>query len=269
MDLNGINLSGVNLKNTIFETHAHYDDGAFDSDRSQLLEDLPNHGVFRMVNASADLISSRKSVELSRQYPYIYAAVGVHPENLPENEKFDFIDELKGTVLDNEKVVAIGEIGLDYHYRTDNKDIQKIAFLKQIELANELDLPVVVHDRDAHGDTLEILEKTCPKGVVHCFSGSVEMAKKVIDLGMYLGVGGVVTFRNAKNIARVIRDIPLETVVLETDAPYLAPEPFRGKRCDSSMIKYTAQKVAEIKGISIDEVLRITKLNAMNLFDMK
>lgn len=262
-------LSDVNLKNAIFETHAHYDDEAFDSDRSQLLENLPNYGIFRMVNASADLISSRKSVELSRQYPYIYAAVGVHPENLSENEKFDFIDELKGIALDNEKVVAIGEIGLDYHYRVDNKDAQKIAFLKQIELANELNLPVVIHDRDAHGDTLEILEKTCPKGVVHCFSGSVEMAKKITDLGMYLGVGGVVTFKNAKTIVDVIKNMSLETVVLETDAPYLAPEPFRGKRCDSSMIKYTAQKVAEIKGISIDEVLRITKLNAMNLFDMK
>lgn len=259
----------MNLKNAIFETHAHYDDEAFDSDRSQLLENLPNYGIFRMVNASADLISSRKSVELSRQYPYIYAAVGVHPENLPEEEKFDFIDELKGIALDNEKVVAIGEIGLDYHYRVDNKDAQKIAFLKQIELANELNLPVMVHDRDAHGDTLEILEKTCPKGVVHCFSGSVEMAKKITDLGMYLGVGGVVTFKNAKTIVDVIKNMSLETVVLETDAPYLAPEPFRGKRCDSSMIKYTAQKVAEIKGISIDEVLRITKLNAMNLFDMK
>lgn len=261
-----MNLDDMDLKNLIFETHAHYDDEAFDSDRSQILNDLLNHGIFRIVNASADLISSGKSVELSRQYPYIYAAIGVHPENLSENETFDFIDKLKSIALDNKKVVAIGEIGLDYHYRTDNKDIQKIAFLKQIELANELNLPVLIHDRDAHGDTLEILEKTCPKGVVHCFSGSIEMAKKVTDLGVYLGIGGVVTFKNAKNIVKVISDIPLETIVLETDAPYLAPEPFRGKRCDSSMIKYTAQKIAEIKDVSINEVLRITKSNAMNLF---
>lgn len=255
--------------NDIFETHAHYDDEAFDTDRDVLLENLPNQNIFAVITAGADIESSKKSIELAKKYNYIYAAVGIHPENLTEEFSSECIGDLKKLIQANDKVVAVGEIGLDYHFRSDNKEIQKKYFSEQINLANELNLPVLVHDRDAHGDTMEILKNYQPKGIVHCFSGSIEMAREVVRLGMYLGVGGVVTFKNAKNIVEVVRQMPLEVLVLETDAPYLAPVPMRGSRCDSSMIKYTAEKIAEIKAIDVQKVLKITKNNAKNLFNVK
>lgn len=253
----------------IFETHAHYDDEAFDEDRYQLLEELPKQGVCGVITAGADLKSSSSAVELAEKYPYVYAAVGVHPENIAENFDADYLDKLEKLVNSSEKVVAVGEIGLDYHLCDDNKQIQKEVFLNQIELANKYNLPILVHDREAHSDTMEILKHTKPKGIVHCFSGSVEMAKEVVKLGMHLGIGGVVTFKNAKTIVDVVREMPLEVMVLETDAPYMAPVPFRGKRCDSSMIKYTAEKIAEIKGISASKVTEVTKSNALKLFGIK
>lgn len=253
----------------IFETHAHYDDEAFDEDRERLLEDLPKKGVCGVITAGADLKSSVLSVELAEKYPYIYAAVGVHPENIGEDFDAGYISKLENLLTSHEEVVAVGEIGLDYHFRDDNKQIQKEVFLKQIELANKYNLPVLVHDREAHGDTMEMLRNTKPKGIVHCFSGSVEMAKEVVKLGMYLGIGGVVTFKNAKTIVEVVREMPLCAMVLETDAPYMAPVPLRGKRCDSSMIKYTAEKIAEIKNIDAQQVCDITKSNAIKLFGIK
>ena len=252
----------------IFDTHAHYDDKAFDEDREVLLKSLPEKGVVGIVNAAADLSSSQLSVKLAEKYPYIYAAVGIHPENL-ENLGDDYISELEKMVTENKKVVAVGEIGLDYHFRKDNKARQTEVFEAQVQLAKKLDLPVIVHDRDAHGDCLKVLENLRPKGIVHCFSGSLEMAKQVVDLGMYIGVGGVLTFKNAKTLLEVVSQIPLEKMVLETDAPYLAPVPMRGKRCDSSMIKYAAQKIAQLKGLSARRVYEVTLQNALKIFKIK
>ena len=251
----------------IFETHAHYDDEAFDGDRDLLLQNLQNQGVCNIITAGADLKSSFDAIQISKKYEYIYAAVGIHPENIDES-CFDenYLEKLDNMISENEKVVAVGEIGLDYHFKTDNKEKQKEVFINQIKLANKCGLPVLVHDREAHGDTMEILNNLKPKGIVHCFSGSLEMAREVAKLGMLLGIGGVVTFKNAKTIVEVVREIPLDFIVLETDAPYMAPTPFRGKRCDSSMIKYTAEKIAEIKSVSVSEVLNATKNNAKKLF---
>ncbi len=253
----------------IFDTHAHYDDSAFDEDREELLKSLPDKDVFAVVNAGADMVSSRKSIKFSEKYPYIYAAVGVHPENINKITTENFIEELEKLILSEKKVVAVGEIGLDYYYNSENKDYQKLIFESQIKLALKHNLPIIVHDREAHGDILRFLEKYRPKGIVHCFSGSLEMAKEIIKFGMYLGVGGVVTFKNAKNLVEVVRNVTLSSIVLETDAPYMAPDPFRGKRCDSSHIKYTAEKIAELKNVEVSEVLKTTKENAMNLFEIK
>ena len=251
----------------IFDTHAHYDDKAFDADREELLLNLPSKNVVGIINQGVDIESSEKSIQLSKSYSYIYSAVGIHPENIPD-EIDDSIYELKKLILDNKKVVAVGEIGLDYNFCSENKEKQKILFESQILLALEHKLPVSVHDREAHEDTLNILKKYHPKGVVHCFSGSLEMAKEIIKLGMYLGIGGVVTFKNAKNIVEVVKNVPLEKLVLETDSPYLAPVPFRGKRCDSSYIKFVAERVAEIKDVRLEDVYRQTLENSKSLFDV-
>lgn len=254
------------MSNLIFDTHAHYDDKSFDEDRAEVLEMLPQKNIYAVVNAGADIESSVKSIEISKKYDYIYSAVGIHPENIP-GKKFDYISSLED-LLKNDKVVAIGEIGLDYHYTKDNKSDQIELFEKQIILAGEHNLPIMVHDREAHGDTMDLLKKHNPKGIVHCFSGSVEMAKEVIKLGMYIGIGGLITFKNAKTAVNVVENIPLSSIVLETDAPYMTPVPFRGTRCDSSHIKYTAEKIAEIKKIDVNEVLKITKENALKIFDL-
>lgn len=226
----------------IFDTHAHYDDEAFESDREELLNSMHEGGVLGIVNASADINSSLSSAKLSEKYPYVFAAVGVHPENL-DGLSEDYTEQIKKIATEHKKVVAIGEIGLDYHFRSDNKEKQIEVFENQVKLANFLDLPVIVHDREAHKDTFDILKKYNPKGIVHCFSGSVEMAKEIVKLGMKLGIGGVLTFKNAKTIVEVVKQIPLSHLVLETDAPYLAPVPFRGKRCNSSYIKFVAEKI--------------------------
>lgn len=254
------------MGNLIFDTHAHYDDKSFDEDRSEVLKMLPKNNVFAVVNAGADIESSVKSIEISKEYDYVYASVGIHPENIPD-DKSDYMKILED-LLKNEKVVAIGEIGLDYHYTKDNKADQIELFENQINLAVNHDLPIMVHDREAHGDTMDLLKKHNPKGIVHCFSGSVEMAKEVIKLGMYIGIGGLITFKNAKTAVNVVENIPLSSIVLETDAPYMTPVPFRGTRCNSSHIKYTAEKIAEIKKIDVNEVLKITKENALKLFNL-
>lgn len=253
------------MQNNIFDTHAHYDDNAFNEDRDVLLNFLTQKGVYNIVNQATDLRTAQISIEFAEKYDYIYAAVGIHPENLdglPDN----YISVLR-ELSKHEKVVAIGEIGLDYYYDIP-KDQQFKVFEEQLILANEIDMPVCVHDREAHGDTLSLLQKHKPKGVVHCFSGSREMAREILKLGMYLGFGGVVTFKNARKSLEVVEETPLERIVLETDAPYLAPVPNRGKRCDSSMIIYTAQKIAEIKNITTEELLRATRENAKRLYNL-
>ncbi|MBW7571537.1 TatD family hydrolase [Caproiciproducens faecalis] len=252
------------LKN-IFDSHAHYDDSAFDGDRDTLLAELPERGIYSVINCGADLDSSRASVRLTADYPYFYAAVGVHPEcvkDTPEN----FLEQLEELAGQN-KVVAVGEIGLDYHFEENApKDVQRAAFENQILLAEKHHLPIIVHDRDAHGDTMEILRRHKPSGVVHCFSGSVEMAMECVRLGMYIGLGGAVTFKNARVPVEVAAAIPLERMLMETDCPYMAPVPYRGKRNDSTLIAYTAARIAEIRGITAEEILKVTRKNAETLF---
>lgn len=251
-----------NIKPLIFDTHAHYDDDIFSVDFDDLVFSLKQAGVGGIVTCGCNKESSLKAIELADKYDIIYAAVGIHPGNVDDGDSAEDIKPL----LNHKKCVAVGEIGLDYYWRQDNKEKQKEIFLSQLKLAREYDLPVLVHDREAHADTLEILKEHKPKGVVHAFSGSVEMAREITKLGMYLGVGGVLTFKNAKALPNVVDDTPMDKILLETDAPYLAPEPFRGKTNHSALIKYTAEKMAEIKGVSADEVLDVTFKNAKILF---
>lgn len=251
----------------IFDSHAHYDSHQFDDDRHEILSDfLPQNKVVGVVNCASDFPSSEFSLQLAEQYDYIYAAVGVHPHEAEASGEWD-ADRLK-QLASHPKCVAIGEIGLDYHYDFSPRDLQKQWFENQIVLANEMGKPIVVHDREAHADTWELLRTHKPAGVVHCFSGSVEMARDILSLGMYIGLGGAVTFKNAKTPVEVARYVPLDRLLLETDCPYMTPVPFRGKRCDSSHIQITAQKIAEIKEISVDELLQVTKQNAYRLFGM-
>ncbi|MGI6256412.1 MAG: TatD family hydrolase [Acutalibacter sp.] len=262
---NGVEHPSTRLRN-IFDSHAHYDDSQFDQDREQLLGwVLPEKGVVGILNMGSDLASCRTTLELTRRYDYIYGGMGIHPEcarELPE----DWLDQLR-TLLKEPKVVAIGEIGLDYHWLDEcPKDRQQEVFAAQLELAEELALPVVIHDREAHGDTLEFLKKYKPAGVVHCFSGSWETAKEILGLGMYIGLGGVVTFKNARHAVEVAQKLPLERLLLETDAPYMAPVPCRGKRNDSSLIAFVAEKIGELRGMDPQAVLDIAAENTCKLF---
>lgn len=248
----------------IFDTHAHYDDPRFDEDRDELLSSLSQKGVIHIVNCGCDLKSSLTTVALTENYSFIYAAVGVHAHEAEEATESD-LNEIK-KLYSNEKVVAVGEIGLDYHYDFSPRERQLEIFERQLILANKLDLPVIVHDREAHEDTMNLLKRHKPKGVVHCFSGSAEMAKEIVKLGMYIGIGGAVTFKNAKKPVEVVEYLPLDRLLLETDAPYMTPVPFRGQRCDSSYIAYTAEKIAEIKDIDVQELIDICNENAKRLF---
>ena len=249
----------------IFDSHAHYDDEAFDADRAEVLQKLPELGICNVVNIGSDLISSEASIALAAQYPYIYAAVGIHPEcaaGLPQ----DYLEQLK-QMLQAPKVVAIGEIGLDYHFEDGAPhDVQKQVFESQLILAKEYDLPVIIHNREAHGDTMELLRKYKPAGVIHCFSGSVEMARELVAMGMYIGLGGVVTFKNVRTPVEVAASIPLDRLLNETDCPYMTPVPFRGKRCDSSLIPYSAAKIAEVRGTTTEKILAAGKHNAARLY---
>ena len=250
----------------IFDTHAHYDDEAFDDDRESLILSLKDRGVVGIVSCGCDIASTVANQNLSHSFDDFYFAAGFHPENL-EDFSVEDLEKLEPLFAD-EKCVAVGEIGLDYHWMNSTKEKQRELFVAQIELAKAKGLPVIVHDREAHGDTLEILKATKPSGVLHCFSGSVEMAREVIKLGMFLGFNGVATFKNARKIPEVIREIPLDRIVLETDCPYLAPEPHRGKRNDSSFIPFIAQRIGEILGISAQEVLDVTNKNARALYNL-
>ena len=251
----------------IFDTHAHYDDERFCEDSQELLSSFAVNGITGVVSCGVNTETSKANIELSEKYPFIYAAVGYHglnTEDVPENY-IEVLSELIG----NRKVVAIGEIGLDYHYERETRDFQLEIFRRQIEFANEHNLPVIVHDREAHEDTLKILKELKPKGVLHCFSGSVEMAKEIIKLGVYIGLGGAVTFKNAVKPVEVAAFVPEDRLLLETDAPYMTPVPFRGQRCTSLHIPYTAEKIAEVRGVDTQYLLDITDRNARELFGIK
>ncbi len=250
----------------IFDTHAHYDDSRFDEDRDELLSSLCGSSVSGIINCGCDLSSSLKTVELTEKHGFVYGAVGVHPHEAEETteENLEKIKEL----YKKEKIVAVGEIGLDYFYDFSPRERQIEIFRRQIITANELGLPVIIHDRDAHEDTLNILKELKPKGVVHCFSGSAEMAKEILKLGLYIGIGGAVTFKNARKPVEVVEMLPLDRLLLETDAPYMTPVPFRGKRCDSLHIVYTAEKISEIKNIDAQQLIDTCTENAKRLFNI-
>lgn len=251
----------------IFDSHAHYLDARFDEDRNTLLTALLGGEVCGIIENGTTAASSRRAVELAHRHPRLWAAVGIHPQEAAcvTADDLTVIEQLAA----DEKAVAIGEIGLDYHYEEIcPRAVQQHWFAQQLELANRLSLPVVVHDREAHEDTLRFLKQYRPAGVVHCFSGSVEMARELLALGLYIGIGGVVTFKNARKTVEVAATIPLDRLLLETDAPYLAPVPHRGKRCDSSLIRHTADTIAALRGISTEELLDITARNAARLYGL-
>jgi TatD DNase family protein len=251
---------------TVFDTHAHMNDRAFDADRETLMGALPGLGVGLLMNAGCSLESTKECIALAEKYDFAYASAGSHP---------DAADEVCDAVLEeyrklcklHPKVKAIGEIGLDYHYEDIPRDLQKKAFIAQMELAQELDLPVIVHERDAHQDGMDIVRQfPAVKGVFHCYSGSAEMAKQLVDLGWYIGFTGVLTFKNARKAIEVAESIPLERIVIETDCPYMSPEPFRGKRNDPSRVIYVAEKLAQIRGISPEEAAAVTFENGKRLY---
>ena len=255
----------------LFDSHAHLNDERFDEDREELISSLNEKGVDLVVNPGACMKTSAESVELANKYDFIYAAVGVHPHDVKDLTEDD-IQELKRMAIENEKVVAIGEIGLDYYYDAEYKELQKKWFKRQIELANELKLPIIIHDRDAHQDTFEIIKNTKSPEigcVLHCYSGNVELAKEYVKMGCYISIPGTVTFKNNKKTREVAKEIPLEYLLIETDSPYMAPEPHRGKRNDPSLVAFVADKIAQEKGISHENVCEATKENAKRLFNIK
>ena len=256
------------MKPKIFDSHAHYDSQQFDEDREELLLSMEANGVGTIVNAGASWDSVTEVVELAQKYPFMYAAVGVHPDEVGalDDERFEYMK----AQCKKDKVVAVGEIGLDYYWDNESHDVQKKWFIKQLELARELDLPVIIHSRDAAADTLEIMKEYGQglRGVIHCFSYSIELAREYVKMGYHIGIGGVVTFKNGRKLKEIAAEIPLERILLETDCPYLAPVPFRGKRNDSHYISYVAQEIAELKGISYEEVVAQTEKNGKELFQV-
>lgn len=251
----------------IFESHAHYDDKAFDKDRDQLLSSFQENDIEYVVNIGSTIEDSKSTIELTKKYPFIYGSIGVHPTKSKDMNEND-ISWLRGQA-DLKKVVAIGEIGLDYYWDNVDKETQKYWFERQMDLAKEVNLPLVIHSRDAAKDTYEMIKNAKIDenfGVMHCYAYSKEMAKQYIDLGFYIGVGGVVTFKNGRKLKEVVEYIPLDSILLETDAPYLSPEPNRGKRNSSLNLKYIAGEIAKIKNIEYEEVIETTKTNALKLF---
>ena len=250
----------------LFDTHAHYDDPRFEKDRDAVIQSLSSHGVGLVANIGANIKTSYQSVELANRYDFIYATVGIHPGDVFGVTEED-IDILRSLALENSKVRAIGEIGLDYYYEDIPRQIQQKAFRDQMALAQELDMPVIVHERDAHNDGLAIV-KEFPrvKGVFHCYSGSAEMARQLVNLGWYIGFTGVLTFKNARKAVETAASIPLDRIVLETDCPFMAPEPFRGKRNHPGYLYRMAEKLAEIRGISVEEVHAATFENGKRLY---
>jgi len=254
----------------LFDTHAHLDDDRFDKDRDETIIQCQRDGVELILNAGSNIETSVKAIALSKKYEFIYAAVGVHPHDAAE------MDEETAGVLaalaGNRKVRAIGEIGLDYHYDLSPRDVQRQRFVEQIDLARQLKLPIIVHDREAHGDVMDIFKKTRIKevgGVLHSFSGSAEMALECIKLGLYISISGPVTFENARKTVEAVKQVPLDMLLIETDSPYLTPVPYRGKRNYPGYVRLVAEKIAEIKGISFEEVARQTLENGKRLFGIE
>lgn len=253
----------------IFDSHAHYDDDAFSEDRDELIQSLKEHGVGHVINVAASLESTKTTLELAAKYEHIYAAVGVHPnETAPLNdENFAWLQ----AQCKRNKVVAVGEIGLDYYWDEPSRDIQKYWFVKQLDMARQEHLPVIIHSRDAAQDTYKIMKEAHAEdigGVVHCFSYSLEMAKEFEKMGFYFGIGGVVTFKNSKKLKEVVEYLPMDRILLETDCPYLAPVPYRGKRNASIYLPHVAEEIASIKGISVQEVIDTSEQNVYKLFDI-
>lgn len=248
-----------------FESHAHYDDRRFREDREELLTLLPSCGIDYVVNIGCDVKSSKQSIRLTEKYDYFYATVGIHPHELYDMSS-QTIAELR-RLSAHKKVVAIGEIGLDYYYDTHPRELQQFWFRQQLRLAEEVQKPVVIHSRDASQETFDIIKSSSVRqGVIHCYSGAWQMAMDYVDMGFYIGVGGVVTFSNAKKLVEVVEHVPLEKILIETDSPYLAPNPNRGKRNDSRNLEYIVNKIAEIKNLSLENVAKVTQDNAKSLF---
>ena len=253
-----------------FDTHAHYDDDAYNSDRDRLIKLLKEEGIAPIVNVGASLTSTENTVKLAHEYDHVYAAAGVHPSDC-EDLTEDDIKWLKGLCLDP-RVVAIGEIGLDYHYDEPAKEVQKKWFVRQLRLAKEVSLPIIVHSRDAAADTLEILSRDEFKGmrgIIHCFSYSLELASEYVKMGYHIGIGGVVTFKNGRKLQEIAGSIPLENIVVETDCPYLAPEPYRGRRNSSAYLTYIIDRIASLRETEYEEIERATYENAAALFGVR
>ena len=252
----------------IFDTHAHYDDKQFAEDRDQVLSSMQEQGVGTIVDASASVDSWERVLELTKRYPFVYGMIGVHPDEVGDlnEENFARMEQL----LHEEKVVAVGEIGLDYYWDKEQHEIQKEWFIRQLQLARKLNMPVNIHSREAAQDTMEIMKEyaTDMKAIIHCYSYSKEMAEEYVKMGYLLGIGGVVTFKNAKKLKEVVKAVPLSHIVLETDCPYLAPEPNRGKRNASSNLIYVAQTIAELKGTTTEEVIAVTEENARKFYGL-
>ena len=254
----------------IFDTHTHYDDEQFDADREELLLSLKEHGVGAVANMGATMQGAVDSVALAERYPFVYAVVGIHPDHAKDLDEREF--EKLRVLAQEEKVVAIGEIGLDYYWDSSEREVQKLWFKRQMELALELELPVVIHSREAAADTFAMIKETYEqsggklKGVIHCYSYGAEQAREYLKMGFFLGIGGVATFKNGRKLKEVIEAVPLEQIVLETDCPYLAPEPFRGKRNYSGYLSYVVAAIAASKGVSTEEVEKATWENALRLY---
>ncbi|WP_090174806.1 TatD family hydrolase [Eubacterium oxidoreducens] len=253
----------------IFETHAHYDDDKFDENRDELLKQLPLNGIGYVVDVGANLESTKKAIKLSEQYDYIYASVGVHPSDIEDlnEESYDWL----GQQMKHKKVVAVGEIGLDYYWEKEDaiRQRQKYWFSRQIELAKKGNLPIIIHSREAAQDTIAVMKESHAEevpGIIHCYSYSKELAKIFLDMGYYLGIGGVVTFKNARKLVETVKETPMDRLLLETDCPYLAPEPNRGRLNSSLNLIYVADKIAEIKNLTREEVITITTQNAKKLY---
>lgn len=251
----------------LVDSHAHLEDEKYDKDREEVIEECKKDLTF-LINVGSNILTSKQSIKLAHNYDFIYASVGIHPHDA--QKEFDKVEEIERLAL-QEKVVAIGEIGLDYYYNDPPKEFQKEVFIKQIRLAKKLNLPIIIHDRDAHGDILDILKQEWTKdlrGVFHSYSGSVEMAFQAIEMNFYISLGGPVTFKNAKKPKEVVKAVPIEKLLIETDSPYLTPEPYRGKRNTPVYVKFVAEKIAELREMSYEEVCRITAENAIKLFDI-
>ena len=257
-----------------FDSHSHYNDEKFNDDREQLIQDTYNEGITKFVCAGYNILSSVQAIDLSEQYEFIYSICGISPNDIPQSEKelWKNIDEISRIVTQNKnkKIVAIGEIGLDYYWNKENKELQKQAFIKQIELANKLNLPIVIHSRDASVDTIDIIKtyQVNKRGIFHCCQLNQEIIRQALELGYYISFAGPITFKNAKSAEECVQMVPMDRILIETDSPYLSPEPNRGKRNDSRNVKHVAQKIADIKNLLLEDVAKITYENAMRIFEI-